>query len=104
MNTTGKLDKLIEDKVDKKIREFARNITDQIQQFLKDNGDYSGDYLYQAQGFELHNSVYQPIDYSYHKLTGMFFKNLKGGLDLTIKDKMITNETKDLLAKVELLS
>jgi hypothetical protein len=104
MNTTGKLDKLIEDKVDQKIDKFARDITEQIKQFLKDNGDYSGDYLYQAQGFELYNQEYRPINYAYNKLYGCFFKNIKGGLQLTIKDKMIERETKDLLAKVELLS
>jgi hypothetical protein len=104
MNTTGKLDKLIEDKVNQKIDKFARDITEQIKQFLKDNGDYSGDYLHQAQGFELYNQEYRPINYTYNKLYGCFFKNIKGGLELTIKEKMITRETKDLLAKVELLS
>jgi hypothetical protein len=104
MNTTGKLDKLIEDKVNKKIDAFARDITEQIKQFLKDNGDYAGDYLYQANGFELYNQEYRPIDYSYNKLYGCFLKNIKGGLDLTIKEKMIDRETKELLAKVELLS
>jgi len=104
MNTTGKLDKLIEDKVNKKIRAFASDITEQIKQFLKDNGDYNGEYLYQAAGFELYNQEYQATEYAYHKLSGTFFKNIKGGLELTIKEKMIDRETKDLLAKVELLS
>ncbi len=104
MNTTGKLDKLIEDKVNQKIEKFARDITEQIKQFLKDNGDYNGDYLYQAEGFELYNQEYRAIDYGYYKLYGCFLKNIKGGLELTIKDKMIDRETKELLAKVELLS
>lgn len=104
MNTTGKLDKLIEEKVNQKINTFARDITEQIKQFLKDNGDYSGDYLYQAEGFELHNQEYRAISYGYHKLYGTFLTNIKGGLELTIKEKMINRETKDLLAKVELLS
>ena len=104
MNTTGKLDKLIEDKVNQKIEKFAREITEQIKQFLKDNGDYNGDYLYQANGFELYNQEYRAIDYGYYKLYGCFLKNIKGGLELTIKDKMIDRETKELLAKVELLS
>jgi hypothetical protein len=104
MNTTGKLDKLIEDKVNKKIRAFASDITEQIKQFLKENGDYSGDYLYQAAGFELYNQEYRVTEYFYYKLYGSFFTNIKGGLELTIKEKMIDRETKDLLAKVELLS
>ena len=102
-NTTGKLDKLIEDKVDQKIKDFARNISNQVKDFLKENGDYSGDYLYQAQSFRLHNSHFEPQDYA-HRSVNDFFNNLKCGLDLTIKDRMILRETKDLLAKVSLLS
>jgi hypothetical protein len=104
MESTGKLDKLIEDKVNEKIRKFASDITEQIKQFLKDNGDHNGDYLYQAAGFELYNQEYRVTEYAYRKLYGAFFANIKGGLELTIKDKMITRETKDLLAKVALLS
>ena len=104
MNTTGKLDKLIEDKVNKKIRAFASDITEQIKQFLKENGDYNGEYLYQAAGFELYNQEYRVTEYVYRKLYGTFFANIKGGLELTIKEKMIDRETKELLAKVELLS
>jgi len=103
MESTGKLDKLIEDKVNEKIRAFASDITEQIKQFLKDNGDYSGDYLYQADGFELYNSEFRVIEFKHMKLYTMN-KALVGGLELTIKDKMITRETKDLLAKVALLS
>ena len=102
--STGQIDKLIEQKVDQQISKFAREITEQIKQFLKDNGDYSGDYLYQAEGFELYNSNYRPIEYSYHQLYGTFLTNIKGGLELTIKDKMIARETKALLEKVALLS
>ena len=104
-NTTGKLDKLIEDKVDQKIRDFARNISNQVKDFLKENGDYSGDYLYQANGFvKSHCGTYfEPIDYN-HRSVNDLYRNIKGGLDLTIKDKMILRETKDLLAKVSLLS
>jgi len=101
--STGTLDKLIEEKVDQKIREFARSISDQVRTFLKDNGDYSGDYLYQAQKFTPRNSVFEPEDYA-HRSVNDLYKNIKGGLDLTIKDKMITRETKDLLTKVSLLS
>jgi hypothetical protein len=104
-NTTGKLDKLIEDKVDQKIRDFANDITNQIKCFLKENGDYSGDYLYQASGFvKSHDGTYnEPIDYN-HRSVNDLYRNIKNGLGLTIKDKMILRETKDLLAKVSLLS
>jgi hypothetical protein len=103
MNTTGKLDKLIESKVDQKIREFSTKITSQIKDFLKENGDYNGDYLNQATGFELFNREYRPTDYKSMPMYAMN-KNLTGGLELTIKQKMIDNATKELLAKVELLS
>ena len=103
MNTTGKLDKLIESKVDQKIREFSTKITSQIKEFLVENGDYNGDNIYQANGFELFNQEYRPIDYKSMKMYAMH-RNLVGGLELTIKQKMIDNATKELLAKVELLS
>ena len=105
MESTGKLDKLIEDKVDQKIRDFANNITNQIKDFLKENGDYSGDWLYQAGGFEKSNcgKYNEPMDYN-HRSVNDLYRNIKGGLDLTIKDRMILRETKDLLAKVALLS
>ena len=100
---TGQLDKLIEGKVDEKIRAFATNISNQVREFLKDNGDYSGDYIYQADGFELRNSCFEPTAFS-HKPVNNIYKNIKGGLELSIKDKMIAAATKDLLAKVALLS
>ena len=40
MESTGKLDKLIEDKVDQKIRDFANNITNQVKDFLRENKKY----------------------------------------------------------------
>ena len=105
MNTTGKLDKLIENKVDQKIRDFSNNIADQIKDFLKANGHYSGDHFYQATGWENSNcgNYYVPIDYKYRKVHDLS-RNIKGGLEISIKGKMIERETKDLLAKVELLS
>jgi hypothetical protein len=105
MNTTGKLDKLIEDKVDQKIRDFSNNITNQIKDFLKANGDYSGDYLYQAENWQSSycGKYNEPIDYR-HRSVNDLYRNIKGGLELSIKNKMIERETKDLLAKVELLS
>lgn len=101
--STGQLDKLIEDKVDEKIRAFASSISNQIKDFLKDNGDYSGDYLYQADEFVLRNSCFEPTTFS-HKPVNNIYKNIKGGLELSIKDKMIATATRDLLAKVALLS
>jgi len=102
-DSTGQLDKLIEGKVDAKIREFASNISNQIKDFLKENGDYSGDYIYQADGFVLHNSCFEPTGFS-HKPVNNIYKSIKGGLELSIKNKMIERETKELLAKVALLS
>ena len=78
---TGQLDKLIAEKVDEKIRAFVTSISNQVKEFIKDNGDYSGDY---------------PINNIY--------KNIKGELELSVKDKMIATATKDLLTKVALLS
>lgn len=103
--STGQLDKLIEEKVDENIRRFSDFITNQIRNFLKDNGDHSGDYLYQAQGYESsHCGSYNvPIDYNHRNLNDLY-RNIKGGLELTIKDKMIERTTKDLLNKVSLLS
>ena len=103
-DNTGQLDKLIEEKVDLKIREFSTLITNQIKDFLKENGDYNGDWLYQASDFKNCNGYNEPIEYKHRSINGDLWKNLKGGLDLTIKDKMIERATKDLLAKVALLS
>lgn len=104
--STGQLDKLIEEKVDEKIRQFSSLITNQIKDFLNENGDaYRGDYFYQADDYESSNcgSYNVPIDYNRRNIND-FWRNLKGGLDLTIKDKMIEIATKDLLNKVSLLS
>lgn len=103
--STGKIDKLIEEKVDLKIRQFSTSITEQIRTFLKENGDFRGDYLYQAQNFKnSHCGKYnEPIDYNHRNLNDLY-RNLIGGLELTIKDKMIDKETKELLHKVSLLS
>jgi hypothetical protein len=103
MTETGKIDKLIEQKVNEKIRLFTQSITDQIKNFLIENGDYHGDYLYQPQGFEKYNQETRPKDFQYQRMYVMR-KSLLGGLELTIKDKMIETETKELLAKIELLS
>jgi hypothetical protein len=103
MSDTGKIDKLIEQKVDQKIRLFTKSITDQIKEFLTENGDFHGDYLYQPMEFELYNQELRPINFKYHKMY-VLHKSLLGGLELTIKDKMIERDTKELLEKIELLS
>jgi hypothetical protein len=102
-DNTGQLDKLIEEKVDQKIREFSSKITSQITDFLKENGDYSGEYLHQADGFELYNGEFRVKEFKHTKMYVMH-RALIGGLELTIKQKMIARATKDLLAKVALLS
>ena len=104
-DSTGQLDKLIESKVDEKIRTFATDLTDQIKKFLKDNGDYSGDYLYQANSFTRSYSGgnNEPADYKHQSVYDVY-RNIRGGLELTVKDKMVAKETKELLAKVALLS
>jgi hypothetical protein len=45
---TGQLDKLIENKVDETIKDFAKDIENQISKFLTSNGHYSGEYLEQV--------------------------------------------------------
>jgi hypothetical protein len=101
--TTGQLDKLIADKVDEKIRAFATSISNQVREFLKDNGDYNGDYICQAKGFVIRNSSWE-ADGFFPMPVNNIYKNIKGGLELSIKDKMIATATKDLLNKVALLS
>ena len=100
--STGQLDKLIADKVDEKIRAFATSISNQVRQFLKDNGDYSGDYIYQAKGFVNCNGSWEADGFS-HMPVNNIYKNIKGGLEWSVKDKMIATATKDLLDKVNLL-
>jgi hypothetical protein len=100
--STGQLDKLIEEKVDEKIRAFATSISNQVREFLKDNGDYSGDYIYQAKGFINRNSCWEADGFS-HMPVNNIYKNIKGGLELSVKDKMVATATKDLLNKVNLL-
>lgn len=102
--TTGKLDKLIEEKVNQKISDFSKSIINQIKDFLVENGDFRGDYLYQAQNFESSNcgSYSVPVDYRHRNIEDLR-RNIKGGLELTIKSKMIDRETKALLSKIELL-
>ena len=101
---TGKLDQLIEEKVDNKIEEFTLSIRNQITKFLKDNGDYTGDYLYTVKTWksDFHGRLI-PDEYSHIRLSQVQ-KGLIGGIGMLVKEKMITKETKELLEKVNLLS
>lgn len=101
---TGKLDQLIEEKVDNKIEEFTLSIRNQITKFLKDNGDYTGDYLYTVKTWKGdYNGRLIPDEYSYIPLSRVQ-NGLIGGIEMLVKEKMITKETKELLEKVNLLS
>ena len=101
--TTGQIDKLIEQKVDQKIRDFGKKIGDEISTFLRDNGDYNGSDFYQVKGWQYKNSQYEPTEFMHSKVH-LFTKGLMLGLDKSIKDKMISAATKELLDKVSLLS
>ena len=101
---TGQLDKLIADKVDAKIREFASSISNQIKDFLKDNGDYSGDYIYQVKSWYMGGDGNAQINELTNEKITRVSKSLVAGLNKTIKPKMIERATKDLLSKVALLS
>jgi hypothetical protein len=102
-NSIGQLDKLIEQKVDKKIKEFSESLTDQITKFLKDNGDYPGEYLYIVTDWEKdNNGNYMPIAHK-HQNIHQLKKDFIYGLSLIIKDKMIRKETQELLDKVKLI-
>jgi hypothetical protein len=102
-NSIGQLDKLIEQKVDNKIREFSKSLTDQITKFLKDNGDSHGEYLYVIKDWDKNNNGnYIPLTHSHQSIYQVQI-GLVHGLSITIKDKMITKESKELLDKVKLL-
>jgi len=103
-DSTGQLDKLIEDKVDNKIKDFAKSLTDQITNFLKDNGDYHGEYLYVVTHWEKDKyGMYLPLAQQGQSIYQVQ-RGLAHGLSLTIKNTMIKKETQQLLEKVALLS
>lgn len=103
-STTGQIDKLIEKKIDDQIDAFVRNITDSISQFLKDNGDYDGSYLYVASEWEKDRNNARQVKSLRHDSIYDVRKGLVAGLKKQVKDKMIARATKELLDKVSLLS
>jgi hypothetical protein len=98
-NTTGKLDQLIEQKVDDKINAFTASIREQISKFITDNGDYSGDYLYTVDKWDTDI----PLTFNHIHLRKVQ-DGLIAGISKHVKEKMIMKETKELLEKVNLLS
>jgi len=102
--TTGQIDKLIERKIDDQINVFVTNITDKITQFLKDNGDYDGSYLYVASEWESTGNGSRKVKELRHDSMYDVRKSLDAGLKRQVKDKMIARATKELLEKVSLLS
>jgi len=102
--TTGQIDKLIEKKIDDQIDAFVTNITDKITQFLKDNGDYDGSYLYVPSEWEKDRHGAKQVSKLRHDSIYDVRKGLNAGLQQQVKDKMIARATKELLEKVSLLS
>jgi len=102
--TTGQIDKLIERKIDDQINAFVTNITDKITQFLKDNGDYDGSYLYVPSEWEKDRRGTKQVKELRHDSIYDVRKGLNAGLQQQVKDKMIARATKELLEKVSLLS
>ena len=101
---TGQIDKLIEQKIDNQIDTFVRNITDKISEFLKQNGDYDGSYLYVASEWEKDRTGSKQVKELRHDSMYDVRKSLNAGLKKQVKDKMIAKATKELLEKVSLLS
>lgn len=101
---TGQIDKLIERKVDDQIDKFVRDIAEKISDFLKQNGDFDGSYLYVASEWERDHNNSRQIKELRHDSMFDVRKALNAGLKKQVKDKMIARATKDLLDKVSLLS
>ena len=101
--STGTLDKLIEQKVDQEIEAFAKDITTRVQAFLEQKGSGTSSF-YQASKWDSDYNGYNKVkEVSYESAT--FFKTkLVAGLSKSLKDKMIASATQDLLKKIELLS
>jgi hypothetical protein len=100
---TGQLDKLIEEKVNKEIEEFARNITNQVIEFLEKNGS-SASHFYQASKWDSSYDGYNRVTETSYLSTVFFKTKLIAGFSKSVKDKMIARETKALLDKIALLS
>tara|TARA_R110000822_G_scaffold159150_1_gene298766 strand:- start:725 stop:1042 length:318 start_codon:yes stop_codon:yes gene_type:complete len=101
---TGQVDKLIEQKVDRVIIDFAAKIRTQINEFLLENGDNSGDYMYQPIEWGVDRSGNaQVTELQWNRVTNIS-RGLIAGLNRSIKPSMIEKETKELLKKIALLS
>jgi len=103
--TTGQLDQMIELKINQKINDFTKSLTDQIQKFLEENGEYSPTRVQVADGWksEGHHGSKSPTSYTSVYLSD-FNKSLYTGIADAVKKKMIMKATKELLDKVSLLS
>lgn len=101
---TGQIDKLIEQKVDQQIDKFVRSITDNISQFLKENGDYDGSSLYVPSEWHKDGNNCRTVKELRYDGMHDVRKGLTAGLRNQVKEKMIAKATKDLLEKVSLLS
>ena len=101
---TGQLDKLIEEKVSKEIEEFAKNITAQVVEFLEKNGAGSVNYFYQASKWDCSYNGHNMVTETSYLSTVFFRTKLIEGFNRSVKDRMITRETKALLDKIALLS
>lgn len=102
--TTGQLDKLIEKKIDDNITAFVHLTVEKISQFLKDNGDYDGSYLYTVSEWDKNGTGSKTPKSFCHESMSIVKKGLVAGISKQVKDKMIAKATKELLDKVSLLS
>jgi hypothetical protein len=101
--STGQIDKLIEQKVDDQIKKFANLLTENITHFLKENGDYDGSYFYMVNEWEKDfQGRSTPKTFSHESMLNVK-KSIIAGISKQVKDKMITTATKELLEKVKLL-
>jgi|SanBayMetagenome_1026888.scaffolds.fasta_scaffold113543_2 hypothetical protein len=103
VESTGQLDKLIEEKVNQEIEAFARNITTQVVEFLEKNGN-SASHFYQASKWDSSYNGYNRVTDTSLESTVFFKTKLVAGLSRSLKDKMISAATQDLLNKIKLLS
>ena len=94
---TAQISELIEKRVDDNISIFATDIVNQIEKFIKENGKYRHrpDRMYQVS--EWHNGnpvVYSPMSIDRYRV------GLQYCISKIVKDKMIDNDTKFLLDKM----
>ena len=99
-----RLDKLIEKKIDDNITAFVNLTVDKISAFLRENGDYQGDFLYTVSEWDRDNTGSKTPKSFSHEGMSIVKKGLHAGLSKQVKDKMIAKATAELLKKVELLS